>query len=175
MKRYLPILLLVLPLMGAGNNLRPVAWSFQCASLTENSPATDPDIGNTRTDGVSSSAMTGAIRIKGNTGYRITLLAPTGQTLSGAGTVDVYYCPSVKTPAGFTTSVCSSIWPKNLALTETVTVTATSCHGAPCPGQTFADHNATGLPDGWIRPTCNGVTVSSGTQPTILFEMTSQT
>lgn len=158
---------------------RPVVWSFQCASLTENSPATDPQVGNTRTDGISSSVVPGAIRINGESGYRITLLANSGSTLSGAGTVDMYYCPTTNQPAGYTSSLCSGIWPKNPGLSETVTVTATSCRssgaGAPCPAQTFPDREAFGFPDGWIRPTCNGVTESSGTTPTILVEFTSQT
>ena len=116
------------------------------------------------TSGYLSSAIPGALKLNGCTGYRITLTADgsAAARLSGAGTVDIYYWPD-----GF---AVAQPWPINLGLVETVSVTATSCASAPCKSQVFPDRVTTGLNGGWIYAAPNGVTVSAGSTALVTIE-----
>ena len=112
------------------------------------------------------SGVPGALRITGCTGYRITICAQAGATLSGAGTVDIYYY-SDYWPTGFSPSP----WPINNGLQETVnTSISTKCAGSTCQCQVFDDHPTVGLNGGWIYAAPNGVTVSAGTTALVLIE-----
>lgn len=114
-----------------------------------------------------SSTINGALHLVGCSGYRITLCAPPGQTLAGAGTVQVYYWPDYLSPSNNIT-----VWPRNKGLDETVpTTSATDCNGGACRCVTFPDHPTFGLNGGWIYAAPNAVTLSgSGPSVTVLIE-----
>lgn len=83
--------------------------------------------------------------------YRLTLCAPAGQTLSGAGTIDLWY---------YNTATAWSIDP-GLVLTASVS-------GKRC--QTFPDVPV-GPPTGRFLAAPNGITTSSGTTVTVRYDM----
>ena len=85
-------------------------------------------------------------------GFRISVCAPSGATLSGAGTIDIY-----------NRNGTTGLWEFNKALQQTVNVTATSCSGAPCRCQVFPDFLQTARLGSQLLPAANGVTVSAGT------------
>jgi len=107
----------------------------------------------TRTAG-QSSVISGALRLSGCAQYQITVCAPYGQTLSGGGTIDIYYWPD-RIPG-----VTLTTWAKNPGLVETLSAT-TRC-------QTFPSHTAIGL--GWIYAAPNAITLSAGSTVNLLIE-----
>lgn len=144
------MMLVPAPSLAVGN--RPVGMSATNLALTTAPSTLNPLVTVPAT----------ALRLSGFTGYRVTLCAATGQTLSGAGSLQVYYWSpsmpvSVLCAAG---GACN--WSRSLVLDETVSVTATSCNGAPCQCQTFGDHRTSGMGEGFIMVVPNGVTVSGG-------------
>jgi hypothetical protein len=92
-------------------------------------------------------------------GYRIRVCAPSGQTLSGAGTLQIY-----------TASTVDGAISRNPSIDETVSVTATSCTGAACRCQTFPDREQVAQQGGRLWAVPSGVTVSGGTTVTVLIE-----
>lgn len=143
------------------NKVSPRASSAPAQSTTTTAPSGTPmpeasaclTCTPARTPG-QSSTIPNALHLTSCTGYQITICASSGQTLSGAGTIDIYYWPDWPGPLTLTT------WPKDPGLVETVTAT-TRC-------QTFPTHTTTGL--GWIYPAANAVTVSAGTTVNVLVE-----
>lgn len=99
------------------------------------------------------SASTDGMDSTGIKGYRVTLCATSGNTLSGAGTLHAYY---FSVPAG-------GLWTRNPGLDLPVTVTATSCAGAACRCQTFPDLEAQSKIKGRVKWATSAVTVSGGT------------
>lgn len=135
-------------------------------SLTANStsaPSTNPS--PVKADGFNSSTLAGAIRLNAGAGYRVTICAANGNTLSGAGTIPVYYFPDAAGSLGK--------WSRNPGLDETIAVGATSCNGSPCQCETFADH-AAAVPGGFIYLAPNGITLSAGTTVTVSVEVVQQ-
>lgn len=92
-------------------------------------------------------------------GWRVSVCAASGQTLSGAGTIDVYNY-----------NYTSGLWEFNKGLQMTITVGATSCSGAPCRCQVFPDFTALARLGSLILPAANGVTVSGGTTVVVYIQ-----
>lgn len=109
-----------------------------------------------------STGVPGALHLTGCYGYRITMCAPTGQTLSGAGSAQVYYYADYGTVS----------WSRNPGIDEAVSVISTSCAGAACQCQTFPDRALLGLSGGWIYVAPSSVTMSGGTSVTVTVEAT---
>lgn len=97
------------------------------------------------------SAAAEGMSLTGVSGYRVSVCASAGNTLSGAGAVDIYgYNP------------VTGLWGINPALRTTVTATI-RC-------QTLPDFDAAtlGRMAGWrVLPAANGITVSGGTTVTV--------
>lgn len=85
-------------------------------------------------------------------GAWISLCAASGQTLSGAGTLDAYYYD----PA-------AALWMRDPDLDLAVSVTATSCAGSACRCQVWPDYDIPANKAGYVLFATHGVTVSSGT------------
>lgn len=112
-----------------------------------------------------STTHTGAMRITGCEGYRITLCALSGATLSGGNVQIYYYSDYTASALGVTT------WPRNRGLDETVSATiATDCNGGTCQCETFPDHSTAGLQGGWIYAAPYNVTVSTGSTVSVQIE-----
>ena len=89
--------------------------------------------------------------------FRITVCAASGQTLSGAGSVQMWLYDPV-----------AALWTRNPGLDQTITVTATSCAGAACQCQAFPDLVAGNNNMGFrVEPYLNAVTVSGGANVTV--------
>lgn len=77
-------------------------------------------------------------------GYRISICADSGQTLSGAGTIDIYWY-----------SYDAALWMRNRDLALNVTASGVRC-------QVFADNRVAAKLGGRLLPAANAVTVSAG-------------
>lgn len=106
----------------------------------------------TRAVPTSASFVSGtALRLDNLNGYSIMLCAASGQTLSGAGSLQAYKFDDRR-----------GLVSRNPSRDLPVTVTSTSCQGAACRCQNWDDVPlADGL--GWALFAATGVTVSSGT------------
>lgn len=102
------------------------------------------------------SAVTDGMFLKDVVGYRLTVCAASGQTLSGAGALRAWYY-----------SYESGVWGRNPTLDQTITVTATSCAGAACRCQTFPDFEVVANQGGRVLFATDAVTVSGGTTATV--------
>lgn len=120
--------------------------------------------------GGQSSTVAGALHVRGCQSYQVFMCAVvssgTQQTLSGAGTLQVYDFPEAV--GAIVAGPGIALWHRNPGLDETVTVTATSCGGSACACQAFPAHNASGLD--WIYLAPTSVTVSGGTTVNVLIE-----
>lgn len=94
------------------------------------------------------------MQLYGVQGFRLTVCAPSGQTLSGAGTMQAYLCDAAK-------SVCS----RNKGLDVTVNASSVRC-------QVFPDFTVGVVPwaDSTVEFVASGVTVSSGTPLTVYLD-----
>ena len=139
----------------ASNGSRPLFYTVT-KSTTGSAPT-----------GVAAAASAGTyLNMNQLCGYRLTLCAASGQTLSGAGTIQVYYQ---------TAGASSPSWSRNPQLDETVSLTATSCllpdaGSTSCQCQTFGDHPTYGANQGFADFEPNGVTESGGTTVTIIAD-----
>lgn len=120
-------------------------------SLTRAAPTASPLITTTNN----------GVYLRGGQGYRIWVCAGSGQTLSGAGKVDIYTWSVGHNSPG--------VWGRNKGLDETVNISSTDCSGAACQCQVFPDHQIPG-PGAYILPALDGVTVSSGSTATLYLE-----
>lgn len=102
--------------------------------------------------GVTSGAFLGDMR-----SFRITVCAASGQTLSGAGTLEIGYMSPLATYTGG----AGAVWSLNKGLTLTVTSTL-QC-------ETFPDQRVL-VERGRLYVRANGVTVSGGASLTISIE-----
>ena len=85
-------------------------------------------------------------------GAWIELCAASGQTLSGAGSLQAYYYdPAI------------ALWTRNPSLDLAVTVASTSCGGAACRCQTWGDLAVGASKSGYVLFATSGITVSAGT------------
>lgn len=108
---------------------------------------------------VSDQALTGSmpttsdtgLTVDGPTAVRPYVCANAGQTLSGAGTINVFFIDPYE-----------SVVMRNPGLDLSVSVTSTSCQGAACQCQVFPDMLVKGGA-GKMRLVPSGVTVSGGT------------
>lgn len=150
MKRLLLAFMLAATTVQAGTSV----YFSEVEALTRAYPNTNPLSG------------VRGVRMRQPTGYRVSICAELGQTLAGAGTINMYYW-------SFATG-SPDVWYMNPQLTETISVTATSCQGAPCRCQTFSDRDVTAHIDGFLEPATNGVTVSGGTTVTVFVEIWSE-
>jgi hypothetical protein len=96
------------------------------------------------------------LRMEDVMGYRVTLCAESGQTLSGAGEVHAYWLDD---NTGLVT--------RTEEADEIVSVGATSCSGSACRCQTFLSRPNTVQMGGVLWYTTSGVTVSGGTTATV--------
>lgn len=85
-------------------------------------------------------------------GFSIMLCAASGQTLSGAGTLQAYRFDDRR-----------GLVARNPGKDLAVSVTATSCQGAACRCQAWDDIQMADSSEVWVMFATNGVTVSSGT------------
>lgn len=85
-------------------------------------------------------------------GAWVSLCAASGQTLSGAGSLNAYYYD----PG-------AALWMRDPDLDLAVSVTATSCAGAACRCQVWPDFAVPGNKPGYVLFATNAVTVSAGT------------
>lgn len=93
---------------------------------------------------------TDGMSVKDIKGFRVKVCAPSGQTLAGAGAVNLYeFDPT------------SQLWGLNVGLNMPITVTATSCSGSACRCQTFPGFEVD-APIGRILPAANAITLSGG-------------
>lgn len=98
-----------------------------------------------------------------NTAYfTLTVCAATGQTLLGAGSMDAYVYK-------FNAAGGTGAWTRAKGLDKAIDVTSTSCAGAACQCDTFADVQ-TGFRGDRIRYVPDGVTVSGGTSIDVILE-----
>jgi hypothetical protein len=91
-------------------------------------------------------------------GYRVRICANSGQTLSGAGTMQAYWLSNRGSEVS-----------RNLELDKSVNVTATSCQGAACRCMTWGDFQVAVGAGGRVIHATNGVTVSGGTDVQICY------
>lgn len=102
-------------------------------------------------------ASTGGFDLTEVTGFRVSVCAESGQTLSGAGTIAAYLKNNI-----------TGLIERNPGLDLAITVTGTSCAGAACRCQVFPDMQVTGSDlGGTYFPRPSGVTVSGGTTVTV--------
>lgn len=114
-------------------------YAFTCAA------GTCTDILPTgSTDGTSGMALFRVLAI------RVTVCADPTRTLSGAGTIRLYYY-----------SPTAALWSRDNDLDLSVDASATDCQGAACRCQTFPDQEVM-VRRGLVKPVPNGVTVSAG-------------
>ena len=126
---------------GAGNC--PARYYWETAVPTTRAAPSATPVDNQVSSGMKLNSVTGAW---------ISLCAISGQTLSGAGTLDAYYY-----------DMGAALWMRDPDLDRTVTVTATSCAGSPCRCQVWPDFPVDSSKGGYVLFATNGVTVSSGT------------
>lgn len=99
-----------------------------------------------------------AVDLNGASGIRVELCADSGQTLSGAGQLDVY----LKNKNG------EVLFNKELSATLAVGLSSTSCTGAACRCRVWPDARVSGSAfGGAMLAVPNGVTVSGGSNVTV--------
>lgn len=105
-----------------------------------------------------------ALSLAGASKFQVSVCAASGQTLSGAGTLNAYLYDRTRQKVK-----------RNPAIDLTVTVTATSCQGAACRCQQFPVQEAANIPagDALIYAT-SAVTVSSGTTVDVEYTAVAQ-
>lgn len=101
--------------------------------------------------GTAPSTSTEGMLLGGVTGYRLTICAAGGQTLSGAGTMQAYAWNSAE-----------GLWSRDLGLDQNVTASGKQC-------QTFPDFKV-GLSYDRVRFVASAVTVSGGSGLDVLLE-----
>lgn len=137
-----PVAVLAQPTYLSCSSNCPSRYYWETAPLTRAAPSAAP------VDGTVGSGM----KLNSIVGGWIELCAASGQTLSGAGTLDAYYY-----------DLAAALWFRNPLLDLAVSVTATSCAGSPCRCQIFPDLPVAAVKGGYILYATNGVTVSGGT------------
>lgn len=102
----------------------------------------------TPVDGTVNSGM----KLNAVVGAYVSLCAASGQTLSGAGSLNAYYYD----PG-------AALWMRDPDLDLSVSVGATSCAGAACRCQVWPDFAISSAKLGYVLYATNGITVSGGT------------
>jgi hypothetical protein len=120
----------------------PAKYYWETAPLTRAAPSATP-VQGTVGAGMALSQVAGAW---------ISVCAASGQTLSGAGTLDAYYYDPY-----------AALWMRDPDLDLTVTVTATSCGGSPCRCQVWPDFQIGAGKGGTVLFATKSITVSGGT------------
>lgn len=85
-------------------------------------------------------------------GFRVSVCAASGQTLSGGGNLNAYLY-----------NYDTALWQRNPGLDWAISVTATSCSGALCRCQVFPDQVVAAALGSRVLYAPNAVTISSGT------------
>lgn len=153
--------------LGAGPSVRRTKVA---QALTASQPAVDPNLtlmGQTYT----ASAIPGALKLQGCSGFRVTLQAPVGCTIDAAGNLDFYYWPDAYSVAQGGSG--AQPWPLNKAMQQSIAAatSVTACAGGPCRSVTFGDFPTYGLQGGWVYPALNAATMTGGcSQITVYVE-----
>ena len=102
-------------------------------------------------------AATDGMSLLGVDSFRVSVCAPSAQTLGGAGSLHAYLF-----------DVNDGLWKRNPSLDLPISVTATSCASAACRCQQFPDQKV-GVGDEAARVlyAASGVTLSGGTDVTV--------
>lgn len=102
--------------------------------------------------GVMEFTPSASLKLLGLSGFRVTVCAESGQTLSGAGTLSIYMLDEL-----------SGLVTRNPGLDMSVTASGNRC-------QTFPDLVVAGSRgDGWMIAAATGITVSGGTTVTVRY------
>jgi hypothetical protein len=148
--RKFAVLLLLVSASAFAQQVTSYRSATGSVSLTAGSsmvPSTDPTITAPSKPGI----LTQGCRF-----YTVEISAPSGQTLSGAGSIDIYFWSY--------SSGRPLVWAKT-ANSETVPVAA-----AGLRSWRFTGHQCDAVP-GWLVPVANGVTMSGGSTLTITVDM----
>jgi hypothetical protein len=147
-------LVLILALASSAAFAQQSKYASENQSTTRAAP-TAASFTATNTDGSAKALELGRV-----ISFRVTVCAPSAQTLAGAGTLHAY--------------LYSRKWgtvSRNPALDLSISVTATSCNGAACQCQAFPNQSTGDLvgPGDVLIYAANGVTLSAGTTVDVYY------